>query len=242
MGIRRQVVNVPGVERTHSPIPEGAKLGDLLFSSLLAPGDASGEEGKGTIPAAMALFKRIGALLQAAGGSPENLVNLAVYVLDDADRQSINTAWLKMLSVPTERPARHILNVAPKGVRGPFAVNFLAVIPDASLSEADCGRLVYSPLITGRVKGSGELPQDPPKQATGMFDNMKGWIEQAGGSLENIGNVMIYTMNNDYREIVNRPWARMFPDRNNLPARETLNVLPKGLQDEMFACVVTAAI
>ena len=242
MAIRRQVVKVPGVERTHSPIPEGVKLGDLLFSSLLAPGDASGEEGEGTVPAAMSLFKRMGALLQAAGGSPENLVDLAVYVLDDTDRQSINAAWLKMLPVRTDRPARHILNVAPKGVRGPFAVNFQAVIPDPSLSEADCGRLVYSPLITGRVKGSGELPQDPEEQATAMFDNMKAWVEQEGASLENIGNVMIYSMNDAYREIVNRPWARMFPDRNNLPARETINVLPKGLQKEMFACVVTAAI
>ena len=242
MAIRRQVVNVPGVERTHSPIPEGAKLGDLVFSSLLSPGDASGEEGEGTIPAAMALFKRIGALLQAAGGSPENLVNLAVYVLDDTDRQSINAAWLKMLPVATARPARHILNVAPKGVRGPFAANFLAMIPDPSLSETDCGRLVYSPLMVGRAKGSGELPKDPEEQATAMFDNMKVWVEQAGGSLENIGNVLIYTMNDAYREIVNRPWGRMFPDRSNLPARETINVLPNGLQQEMFACVVTAAI
>ena len=242
MAIRRQVVNVSGVERTHSPIPEGAKLGDLVFSSLLSPGDASGEEGEGTVPAAMSLFKRIGALLKAAGGSPENLVNLAVYVLDDADRQSINAAWLKMIPVSTARPARHILNVTPKGVRGPFSANFLAVIPDPSLSEADCGRLIYSPLIAGRVKGSGELPQDPEEQATAMFDNMKAWVEQAGGSLENIGNVMIYTMNDAYREIVNRPWARMFPDRSNLPARETINVLPNGLQEEMFACVVTAVI
>lgn len=240
MAIRRQVVNIPGVERTHSPIPEGVKLGDLFFSSLLPGGKVS--EGEGTVPAAMALFKRIGALLQAAGGSPDNLVKLAVYVLDDADRESINAAWVKMFPVPTDRPARQILNVAPKGVRGPFAANFLAVIPDPSLSEADCGRLVYSPLISGRVKGSGELPQDPEEQATAMFDNMKTWVEQAGGSLENIGNVMIYTMNDAYREIVNRPWARMFPDRNNLPARETINVLPNGLQEQMFACVATAAI
>ncbi len=226
MAIRRQVVKVPGVERTHSPIPEGVKLGDLLFSSLLAPGDASGEEGVGTVPAAMSLFKRVSALLQAAGGSPDNLVDLAVYVLDDTDRQSINAAWLKMLPVNMDRPARHILNVAPEGVRGPFAVNFLAVVPNPSQSEANCGRLVYSPLIVGRVKGSGELPQNPEEQATAMFDNMKAWVEQEGGTLENIGNVMIYTMNNAYREIVNRPWARMLPDRNNLPARESINVIP----------------
>ena len=46
-------------------------------------------------------------MLEAAGGSPENLVNLAVYVLDDADRQSINAAWVKMLPVSSARPAGH---------------------------------------------------------------------------------------------------------------------------------------
>lgn len=115
MALRRQVIHVPGVERSHSPIPEGARIGDLVFSSLLAPGDASSHEGEGTVPAAIALFERIANLLRAAGGSADHLADLAVYVLDDEDRPSINAAWVKMLPNP-DRPSRRILNVAPKGV------------------------------------------------------------------------------------------------------------------------------
>lgn len=241
MALRRQVIHVPGVERSHSPIPEGARIGDLVFSSLLAPGDASSHEGEGTVPAAMALFERIANLLRAAGGSADHLADLAVYVLDDEDRPSINAAWVKMFPNP-DRPSRRILNVAPKGVREPFAANFTAIVPDPSLGPADFGRLVYSPLISGRLPGAGALLQDPEQQATAMFDNLKVWVEGGGGTLESIGNVMIYTMDDAYREIVNRPWARMFPDRENLPARETINVLPRGLPEEMFACVATAVL
>lgn len=243
MTARRQVVNVPGVERTHSPIPEGAKIGDLLFSSLLSPsGEVSRVPGQDTLPAAHSLFGRIRALLEAAGGSAENVADLAVYVMDDEDRNSINVAWSELFSDAADRPSRHILNVAPKGIGGALAANFVAVIPDRRLGESDIGKVVYSPLISGRAPGTNELPPDPDRQAELMWDNVKRWVEGQGGTINSIGNVMIYTMNNAYREVVNKPWAKMFPDRDNLPARETINVEPNGLKDECFACLVTAVL
>lgn len=78
-----------------------------------------------------------------------------------------------------------------------------------------------------------------------LFERIANLLRAAGGggggTLESIGNVMIYTMDDAYREIVNRPWARMFPHRDNLPARETTNVLPHGLREE-FACVASAVL
>lgn len=240
MTIQRRTIDVPGGERTHSPIPEGARIGDLVFSSLLAP-PVAGETGGDTVPAARSLFARFQRLLEAAGGGPENMVDLGVYVLDDEDRKSINVAWTEMFPDPDDRPSRHIINVEPKGVRGPFAANFLAVIPDPSLGVSGGGRVIYSPLINGRLPG-GELPADPLQQAEAMWANVKRWADASGAGIDQIGNVMIYNMDDSTRNIVNVPWAKMFPDRANLPARQTLNVLPNGLQEGIFACIVTAVV
>ncbi|MBM2811980.1 MAG: hypothetical protein HW416_2739, partial [Chloroflexi bacterium] len=75
-----------------------------------------------------------------------------------------------------------------------------------------------------------------------MWANVKRWADAAGAGIDQIGNVMIYNMDDSTRNIVNVPWAKMFPDRANLPARQTLNVLPNGLQEGIFACVVTAVV
>ncbi len=54
--------------------------------------------------------------------------------------------------------------------------------------------------------------------------------------------MMVYLMGDEYREVINKEWADIFPDRNNLPARQTLNVTPAGLQEGLFAAAVKALL
>ncbi len=53
-----------------------------------------------------------------------------------------------------------------------------------------------------------------------------------------IVSVMVYIVGDEYREAVNTGWASMFPERHNLPTRQTLYVLPNGLQEGLFAAAV----
>ena len=125
MALRRQTIHVPGRGRVHSPVPEGIRVGEFIFSSLLGPVGPNREEGANAAEDAGLLFERIRGLVVAGGGTPDYIVNMAVYVFDDNDREAINQAWLKMFPDANDRPARHILNVSPHGTHWRFAARAL---------------------------------------------------------------------------------------------------------------------
>jgi enamine deaminase RidA (YjgF/YER057c/UK114 family) len=242
MVAKRQVIQVPGRDRVHSPVPEGISVGDFIFSSLLGPSGANREEGANAAEDAGLLFQRIRELVVAGGGRPEDIVNVAVYVFDDNDREAINQEWLKMFPNPDDRPARHILNVSPHGTHWRFAAHFTAVLCDPSASAGELGNLAFSPLLIGRLPGTDTLPSDPQVQAEALFQQLQKWVESAGGTLDNVVDVMIYLMGDEYRAPVNKEWAKVFPDRTNLPARQTLVVTPAGLEKGLFAVAAKALL
>jgi len=240
MALRRQTIHVPGRGRVHSPVPEGIRVGDFIFSSLLGPVGPNREEGADAAEDAGLLFERIRGLVVAGGGTPDDIVNMAVYVFDDKDREAINQAWLKMFPDANDRPARHIVNVSPHGTHWRFAARFTAVLDDPSAKSREERHLVFSPLLTGRL--GNQMPSDEQAQCEALFQQIKKWVESAGGSIDNIVDVMFYLMDDKYRGVINQEWAKMFPDRSNLPARQTWNVAPAGLQEGLFVAAVTALL
>ncbi len=237
---KRQSIHVPGRDRVHSPVPEGIRAEEFIFSSLLGPVGPNREQGADASEDAALLFGRIRGLVEAGGGTPADIATMAVYVFDDKDRQAINQEWLKMFPDPAVRPARHILNVSPHGTHWRFAAHFTAILDDPSAPSGNRGDLVYSPLLVGRLPGSKTLPADPQEQAHALFQQVKTWAESTGGSVDNIVDVMLYLMSDDYRGVTNEAWKKIFPDRSNLPARQTWNVAPAGLNEGLFGAIVTA--
>ena len=242
MAVLRSTIVVPGRNRIHSPVPEGIKAGNLIFSSLLGASTTEGTADGGPEADAALLFARIRGLVEAGGGTVEDIADLSVYVIDDDDRKAINREWVAMFPDPADRPSRHILNVAPKGVHGRFMVNFMAILPAAPAHGEEFGNLVYSDLLVGRVPETGEMPADPDRQAEALFAQLKSFVEGAGGTVDNIVNVMMYVMGDAQRAVANRGWARMYPDRGNIPARQTVNVEPSGLREGLLAAVATAVV
>lgn len=239
---RRQTIQVPGRDRIHSPVPEGIRAEEFIFSSLLGPVGPNREEGADAFEDAVLLFERIRGLVEAGGGTPGNIVTVAVYVFDDKDREAINREWLKMFPEPNDRPARHIVNVSPHGTHWRFGAHFTAILDDPSASSGERGDLVYSPLLVGRLPESKTLPTDPLDQANALFHQVKQWAESTGGSVDNVVDVMLYLMSDEYRDVTNQGWKKIFPDRSNLPTRQTWNVAPAGLREGLFAAAVTALI
>ena len=236
MAFKRQVIMPPGRTRLHSPVPEGMRCGDWLFSSLLGPTAGGGVSAGDPVGDARLLFKRINDILEAAGGTPDNLVHLGVYVLDDEDRQAINVAWSEMFPDGAGRPARYILNVDPEGTHWRFAAQFTAVLGD------NLGKAVFSPMITGKSTGSNQIPSTREQEVDVMFEDLKGWVENAGASLANVASVMVYCMQDDGRQPLNAGWAKTFPDTTDLPCRQTLIVRPDGLQEGNFGAFATAIL
>jgi 2-iminobutanoate/2-iminopropanoate deaminase len=90
------------------------------------------------------------------------------------------------------------------------------------------GNLVFSSAISGKDAKTGVLSDDPDEQADAMFRNLRLFMESAGGTPDDIAHVKVYLKDEKYRDNVNGPWIRMFPDEHDRPARHALKVDLRG--------------
>jgi len=90
------------------------------------------------------------------------------------------------------------------------------------------GNMVFSSAIGGKDAKSGVLSENPDEQAEAMFRNLALFMESAGGSVDNIAHVKLYLKDEKYRDNVNGPWEKMFPNEHDRPARHALKVDLRG--------------
>jgi len=103
-------LEVPGVSHGAAPIPLGARVGNVLYSSGIAGMDPeTGRLPSDAAAQARLAFRNMRALLEAGGATLENIVRMTVYLKDNAAREHINVQWLECFPDPHDRPARHTL-------------------------------------------------------------------------------------------------------------------------------------
>jgi enamine deaminase RidA (YjgF/YER057c/UK114 family) len=90
------------------------------------------------------------------------------------------------------------------------------------------GNLVFSSAISGKDAKTGVLSPDADEQAEAMFRNLRLFMENAGGTTDDIAHVKLYIKEEKYRDNVNRAWLRMFPDEHDRPARHALKAELRG--------------
>jgi 2-iminobutanoate/2-iminopropanoate deaminase len=104
---KRQSIEVPGLTHTH-PIPNACRIGPFLASgSIFGTDPATGKIPPGIDVQCGLLFQNVRRIVEAAGGSAENILKLSFYVRDKSLREHINKEWLAMFPDPHSRPARH---------------------------------------------------------------------------------------------------------------------------------------
>lgn len=102
----RQTIHVDGFSHAN-PIPAAARVGPLLMSGLINGTDPdTGKLAEGLEAQCAAMFRQIRNVLAAAGGTPDNLVRLTVWLKDRSQRGPLNEQWLAMFPNPDDRPAR----------------------------------------------------------------------------------------------------------------------------------------
>ena len=106
---------------------------------------------------------------------------------------------------------------------------------------ARVGNMIFSSGIMGADPATGTVPEDLESQCVFAFANMKTMVENAGGTIKNIGTIKVYMKDRSQREAVNRPWLEMFPDEDDRPARHAIeyDAFPPGVlvQLEIVAVV-----
>jgi 2-iminobutanoate/2-iminopropanoate deaminase len=90
------------------------------------------------------------------------------------------------------------------------------------------GNMVFSSAISGKDAKTGTLSDDPDEQAQAMFRNLSLFMESAGGTPDDIAHMKVYLKDEKYRDNVNGPWAKMFPDEHDRPARHALKADLRG--------------
>lgn len=126
----RRSVTVKGLEHKF-PVPNGCRIGNMFVSSAVHGVDAATHSLPDGLTAQCAnVFANMKAIVEAAGGSTDDIIKMTVYLRDRNDREPVNREWVRMFPDPESRPARHAQLLM---VDGPALVqcDFIAVIGEA---------------------------------------------------------------------------------------------------------------
>jgi 2-iminobutanoate/2-iminopropanoate deaminase len=100
-------VNLPGSGHK-APIPAGARVGSMFFSSGINGKDpATGKAPEHVREEARFAFAQMTELVRAAGGDVADIALVTVFLKNRADKVYVDEPWLEMFPDPDDRPARH---------------------------------------------------------------------------------------------------------------------------------------
>lgn len=103
---RRHTLHVAGFSHAN-PIPAAARVGPLLMSGLINGTDPDTGKLADTLETQCAcMFRQVRNVLAAAGGTPDHLVRMTVWLKDRSQRGPLNAEWLAMFPDENDRPAR----------------------------------------------------------------------------------------------------------------------------------------
>jgi 2-iminobutanoate/2-iminopropanoate deaminase len=105
----RRSIEIGDFKHTN-PIPAASRIGNFVMSGVITGKDAR----TGKLPDTLegqcaAMFAHVREIIAAAGGTPDNILKMTVWLRDQSNRKALNEEWVKMFPDPANRPARHAL-------------------------------------------------------------------------------------------------------------------------------------
>ena len=112
---RRRSIHIAGFKHAN-PIPNASRIGGLVMSGVILGRDPETGRPAATLEEQCALvFRYMRETVEAAGGTPEDIVKVTVWLKDPGDREALNAEWTRMFPDPESRPARHTMKDASDG-------------------------------------------------------------------------------------------------------------------------------
>ena len=104
---KRKSIEIPGFAHKN-PIPAACRLGNMLMTGIITGTDPATGKLAGTLEEQCAnVFHHVRSIMQAAGGSTDDIIKMNVWMMDRSNRDVLNAEWLKMFPDAHARPARH---------------------------------------------------------------------------------------------------------------------------------------
>ena len=233
-GQQRVSLEIEGI-RHKDPLPMGARLGRHVFSSVLGPDLPGGGRAK-RVAALEQVFANATALVEVAGGGPEDVSNVWTYLgMWDLHPEMVDV-WVNAFPDPASRPARKTfyyprvdVQVQLEAVIGGPRTNL--EIPGISHHDpipmgAVTGGVFTTSGVDGRDPESNQEPRGVAAQSRGVLDNVDRLLAQVGLDRGDLHHVTVLLGQLSYLSEFEPVWAEAFPDQAVAPA---LQVLELGL-------------
>jgi 2-iminobutanoate/2-iminopropanoate deaminase len=124
---RRTSVYTDGFQHSN-PIPAACRVDNVVYSSLIHGVDRSRDAGSATLEEqAELMFSRLRDVVEAAGGSTDDVVKVTMWMPNRAEREAVNRFWLEMFPDEADRPARQTINAQLDGEQL-IQCDFVAVV------------------------------------------------------------------------------------------------------------------
>lgn len=132
MAGRRRSIVVEGLDHGGQPFPIATRVGPLVVTSAIHGRDpATGEFAVDPATQIRQVFANVAAVLEAAGGSMDDVASVQVLLGDLGHRGLVNDVWCETFPDPDDRPTR---NTAQRDLTDP---------------------LVCQVIVTAMLRGSG---------------------------------------------------------------------------------------
>jgi 2-iminobutanoate/2-iminopropanoate deaminase len=126
---RRQSVDVDGFAH-QNPVPAASRIGNIVFSGAITGRDPETKLMPTDLDSQVVnLFGHVRQIVEAAGGSTDDIIKFTVFLSDYRNRDAVNREWALMFPDPSSRPARHALKAEFDGDMQ-VQCDFVAVIGD----------------------------------------------------------------------------------------------------------------
>ena len=106
---KRRSFEVPGLHH-ENPIPMGSIIGNLMMTSGIFGMEPETRKTPEDVESQCRLmFANVRRVMEAAGGSPADIIKMVVWARDKSFKDAKNKEWLAMFPDPQSRPARHTM-------------------------------------------------------------------------------------------------------------------------------------
>ena len=107
MTSKRRSIDIPGHGHAN-PIPAASRIGNMVYTGLIGGADPATKKVPPTLgEQATNMFAMVKRIVEAAGGTTEDIIKVDVWLADRSQRAAINDAWLALFPNAESRPARH---------------------------------------------------------------------------------------------------------------------------------------
>ena len=160
-----------------------------------------------------------------------------------APKKAAKKVAKKIAKRPAQKTAKKASQRVPapaKARRVEIAAADIPTHPQPFPTACKVGNVVFSSAISGEDPVTHQLPDDMTQQVENAFRTVRRVMEEAGGSLDSIGKVVVYVKDREIRPIVNSVWQKVFANEKSRPVRHMVPFdLPPGrhLQVEFIAVV-----